>query len=126
MPHDAPNIEGLLITVRDYLRDLGPRLDSGDRYHALCCIYLLEIVERELTQWRREPTTDDERINRLAGTVPGTDSTVALSTLCEAIRDGRFDGQLDTLLPDLLAHVEDKVRISRPDILASAMGDGGN
>lgn len=126
MPHDAPDINGLLASVGDFLRDISQRLDGRDRYHALCCIYLLEIVERELNEWHREPTTDDKRINRLAGTAPGGESTVAMSSLCEAIRGGAFDGRLDSLLPDLLAHVEDKVRVSRPDVLATAAIEGGN
>jgi len=124
MPHDNPDVPGLLATAREFLEDLVPRLDGQDRYHALCTVYLLEIACRELaTEWVRHDTPDDQRLRALAGAAPGTESDRVLTGLCRDIRAGRYDARMDELLEGLTAHVVAKVKVAKPAVLAEEHRD---
>jgi hypothetical protein len=124
MPHDNPDLPGLLATAREFLDDLIPRLEGQDRYHALCTVYLLEIASRELgAEWVRRDTPDDQRLRTLAGAAPGTQSGHVLTELCRDIRAGRYDARMDELLETLTAHVVAKVKIAKPAVLAEEHRD---
>ena len=117
MAHDGPELPDLVRTVRDFVQAVEPRLDGEQRYHALCSVYLLEIVERELLSWVPQCTDDDQRLYALADVATDQDVSTAVKKLCADIRAGRFDDELPTLHASLLAHVESKVRVSKPDFL---------
>ena len=124
MPHDNPDVPGLVATAREFLEDLVPRLDGLDRYHALCTVYLLEIACRELdAEWRRQDTPDDQRLRVLAGAPPGTVPDRVLTGLCRDIRAGRYDARMDELLESLTAHVIAKVKVAKPAVLAEEHRD---
>lgn len=117
MPHDWPELPDLLVTVREFLDDLTPRLEGQDRYHALCAAYLLNIAGRELKEWSRPATQDDAR---LAALVPDSElmsPAEVVSALCRDIRAGKHDERLPELMTVMHAHVSSKVRVSRPEYL---------
>jgi len=127
MPHDNPDVPGLIATAREFLEDLIPRLDGLDRYHALCTVYLLEIAAREVDiEWLRRDTPDDQRLRKLAGAPPGTVSDRVLEALCRDIRAGHFDAEMEALGEGLMAHVVAKVRIAKPTVLAEEHRDAPN
>lgn len=99
MRHYAPATPELLAAVAEFLEKIAPRLDSGERYHALVCRHLLAMVQRELTE---PPLADEDE----AG-------------LAAAIRAGWHDGEEEALLEALLARTIDRVRIAKPDHLVA-------
>ena len=116
MAQDNPNLIELIETVREFIDEIMPKLDGQDRYHALCSVFLLDIVARELSsQWRAVETPDDQRLMSLLGEeVPQAE---ILQRLSEAIRDGRFKERESELFETLLRHVEAKLAITKPSYL---------
>ena len=116
MAQDNPNLIELIETVREFIDEIMPKLDGQDRYHALCSVFLLDIVARELSsEWRAVETPDDQRLMSLLGEeVPQTE---ILQRLSEAIRDGRFKERESELFETLLRHVEAKIAITKPSYL---------
>lgn len=117
MPHDWPDLPDLLTTVREFLQAVGPRLDVQDRYHALCCVYLLEIAARELGEWQHVDGADEARLRALVNNGDALLPAEAVRELCTDIRAGRHDDRLEDLLEVMLEHVRHKVAVSRPDHL---------
>ncbi|MGE0485435.1 MAG: DUF6285 domain-containing protein [Gammaproteobacteria bacterium] len=120
MAHDNPPLEEILRTVREFIVDVTPRLEAKDRYHGLVSAFLIEVVERELAgEWAHRETADDRRLRELAqalGEEPGDEHVHAV--LSRALRAGRGDARMDEVLAVLIDHVVDKVRVTRPDLLA--------
>ncbi|MFP6781566.1 MAG: DUF6285 domain-containing protein [Gammaproteobacteria bacterium] len=116
MAHDQPDIGELILTVQEFLSQLTKKLDGQDRYYALCSSYLLEIVQRELTQWAPVETDDDKRLRSILSDneLPRSELPRALS---EAIREGQFDDQMDAMLAHLIDHVTSKVEVTKPSYL---------
>lgn len=98
MRHYRPSTADLLSAVSDFLRELGPRLESGDRYQSLVCTHILTMVEREL---RGEPLTDEDE-----------------AALVAAIRTGDHDGDWDATFARILNRTVARVAIAKPDHLA--------
>lgn len=119
MAHDWPSLPEMITTVREYIDDLTPRLSGMDRYHALCSLQLLDVVQRELKEWQALETADDARLRALAGLdadVPRDELTARLSAQIHA---GKFDARMPELEAAMLAHVIAKVRVSKPGYLAA-------
>ena len=116
MAHDQPDIGELIHAVQEFLSQLRKKLDGQDRYYVLCSSYLLEIVQRELTQWAPVETDDDKRLRSILGDneLPRSELPRALS---EAIREGQFDDQMDAMLAHLIDHVTSKVEVTKPSYL---------
>jgi len=117
MFNDPPNVSELLLTVREYIEQLLPDLNRQDKYHGLCCTYLLDVVMRELEGL---PNIDDQNNNRLKALLNNKDElseAEIMSGLCASMRRGDQDGNLDQLLVLLTNHVSEKVRVSNPDHL---------
>ncbi|MEX2482229.1 MAG: DUF6285 domain-containing protein [Gammaproteobacteria bacterium] len=117
MAHDQPDVPDMVLTAREFLADLVPRLDGLDRYHALCTVYLLDIARRELDEWTHDDTPDDEHLRALTGASGETQPATVVADLCRAIRSGRFDADLAGLREALLEHVVAKVRVVKPSVL---------
>lgn len=117
MPHDNPDLPELIRTVREFVDGISGRLDGLDRYHAMCTLYLLDIVQRELTQWQRVPGADEARLRQWLGRTADTAPDQLIAELCERIHGGAYDGNMDALHELLLAHVLDKIAISKPDAI---------
>ena len=117
MFNDPPNVSELLLTVREYIEQLLPDLNRQEKYHGLCCTYLLDVVMRELEGL---PNIDDQNNNRLKALLNNKDElseAEIMSSLCASMRRGEQDGNLDQLLVLLTNHVSKKVRVSNPDHL---------
>ena len=119
MAHDWPSLPELINTVREYIDDLTPRLQGMDRYHALCSLQLLEVVQRELHEWTPRETPDDARLRVLGDLgheVPRDELTARLSAQIHA---GKFDQRMAELERAMLEHVMAKVRVTKPGLLAA-------
>lgn len=123
MPHDKPDLHELVRTVREFIEGVSPRLDGLDRYHAMCAVYLLEIAQRELGQWQRVAGADEARLRDWLGVDAAVPAEQLTTMLCARIKGGEYDDDMEALHALLLAHVEDKVATSKPEILARR---GGN
>ena len=119
MAHDWPVLPDILTTVRDFVSSVVPKLEGMDHYHALCTLYLLDVVQRELTrEWRHEETADDARLRALGGLGPEVPARELTARLAAQIRAGRFDADMQALEATLLDHVIAKVRVSKPSQLS--------
>ena len=119
MAHDWPTLPEIINTVREYIDDLTPRLAGMDRYHALCSLQLLDVVQRELNEWQSRETSDDARLRALAALgaeVPRDELTARLSAQIHA---GLFDARMPELEAAMLEHVIAKVRVTKPGYLAA-------
>lgn len=119
MAHDLPDLSELIRTSRDFIERVTPKLEGEDRYHALCSTFLLEIALRELTEWAPQASADDERLRALLDD-PQRPLARLTADLSAAIRSGAYDDRLPELLPALIAHVESKVRVTKPAFLDSS------
>lgn len=98
MRHYRPSTPDLVRVVSDFLEQIGPRLESGDRYQSLVCRHILGMVERELTG---EPLTDIDE-----------------AALAAAIRAGARDGDWDATFAAVLDRTIERLKITKPDHLA--------
>ena len=115
MTQDAPNVDELLLTVREFVQEITPQLDGRDRYHAQCAVYLLDILRRELGADAGDETVEQAMLARYLD--DGAAGATGLAALAAEIRSGRLDARLDELQVDLIRQVAGKVRITRPDQL---------
>ncbi|MEM7542388.1 MAG: DUF6285 domain-containing protein [Pseudomonadota bacterium] len=115
MPQDGPDVRELLRTVGEFLHEISDQLPTQERYYALCCTYMLQVVEREIEGWEPVPTTADAAIATLLG--EQLDAHEALAALSDAIKRGDFEHRFDELMAVVLAHVEAKVNVSKPSVL---------
>ena len=108
MNRDQPGVDEILQTVREFIDDITDRLDGIDRYHAMCASYLLAVAQRERAQGEAADLADAVALAGLP-TDPGE--------FARRLRQGEFDEQWAELLPRMLEHVVNKVRISKPEHL---------
>jgi hypothetical protein len=116
MSQDRPSINDILLTVKQFLDNLGPKLEGESKYHAQVSSYLLGICEREL---RLAVGFDADERGHLSAFL-GSDGSLGelTATLCENIRSGKYDARWDEVLDLVLAQTIDKVKIVRPGHLA--------
>ncbi len=115
MLQDTPDITELVNTVHEFIDGISDKLDGQDKYFALCSMFLLEIVQRELAGWQPILTDDDQRMMNLSDQTDKPEHALAL--LSQMIRSGEFDQRLDELLPILMRHVKSKVAVTKPEYL---------
>ncbi len=115
MSQDNPSIPELLRTVREFIDEVTPKLAGQDRYHALCTSYLVSIVEREVALGAA--IDGDEAAALAAFTGRSQPLATGYAELAREIRAGTHDARWDALATLLLAHVGNKVRVSKPDHL---------
>lgn len=115
MLQDTPDITELLATVHEFIDGITDKLDGQDKYFALCSMFLLEIVQRELKDWRPELTDDDEQLMTFTTGIDNPNQ--ALANLSKMIRGGELDDRMDELLPMLIQHVKAKVAVTKPEYL---------
>ena len=118
MAHDLPELPELINTVREYIEAITPQLQGLDRYHALCSVQLLDVVQRELREWRPLETADDARLRALANAGPELPRSELTACLSEQIQAGHFDNRMDELQAAMLEHVIAKVAVTKPSYLA--------
>jgi hypothetical protein len=109
----SPELPDLLATVRDFIRNLTPRLAKGDVYQAQVASYLLEMALRELDAGAASTAHSAQRMSAALG-VQG-DAHSLNWKLCGAIRAGEFDQRWDEILQLLLDDYIERAAIVRPD-----------
>ena len=108
MNRDQPGMEEILVTVREFIDEITDRLEGIDRYHAMCASYLLSVAQREVTQGAVVDAGDAAALDGLPQDA---------GEFAARLRQGEFDAQWEALLPRMLEHVINKVRISKPEHL---------
>jgi hypothetical protein len=112
----SPELPDLLATVRDFIRDLTPRLDKSAAYQARIANYLLDMALRELEQG---PALARQEVQELGPFLGAEGDAQALTwKLCRAIRSGELDERWNETLRLLLEQGIARVAILRPDFLA--------
>jgi hypothetical protein len=111
---DQPALSDILRVVREYIEGIIERVPDEDRYHAMCCVYLMSVAERELIA--QEPDTElNARLHSLLG--DASPKPIAIHELATRIRAGRCDAAWDETFALVLDQVINKVRVSKPDHL---------
>ena len=106
-PHDLPDAEELLKSVRDYLSDdLGPRAEGRDRWMLRIAANALTIAARETRSAPQDRAAHAERLRSL-----GVSSE---QELAEAIRNGLLDDRRAELAEALWATTLDKLAVANP------------
>ena len=115
MSQDRPSINDILLTVKKFLDDIGPKLEGEAKYHAQVSSYLLGISEREISLKTGFDAAEQARISAFLGR--DSSLTELTQALCDDIRAGRLDDRWDETLDLVLANTIDKVKIVRPGVL---------
>lgn len=106
-PHDLPDAQELVETVRGYLADdLGPRTEGRDRWLLRIAANALTIAAREMISGARDRAAHTTRLAAL-----GVESE---SELAEAIRNGAFDDHRTELAEALWATTLAKLAVANP------------
>ncbi len=114
MSHDLPELRDILRVVREFIDHVTDSVPAKDRYHALCCSYLLGIADRELAQAAQSTPSTAGRLRQFLGASTGDMAGV----LSERLQAGVYDERLDEVLPLVLDLVIDKVKMTKPEHLA--------
>lgn len=123
MQRDDPDLGEILRTVREFVAGITDTLAEQERYHAMCASYLLSVGLREL---ELGPAVDRAERATLAAFYGATGADAAgIAGLSRDIRAGRCDARWDETLALVLAHVVNKVRVSRPEHLAELHREAG-
>jgi len=115
MSQDLPTLPDLLRVVREFIEEVKDSVPDKDRYHALCCIHLLSIAERELEQGAHLDAATAGALGTFLG--EALEPAQASQVLAEGLRAGRFDDRWEAVAPLVLRTVIDKVRVVKPDHL---------
>ncbi|MGD9601334.1 MAG: DUF6285 domain-containing protein [Gammaproteobacteria bacterium] len=115
MSQDLPTLSDILRTVRDFIDEMKDTVPDKDRYHALCCLHLLGIAEREIADGARLDAAASGDLAAFLGR--DLSPREAARVLADGLRNGRFDDRWDAVLPLVLRAVVDKVRVVKPDHL---------
>ena len=91
MSQDRPSINDMLLTVKQFLDDLGPKLEGESKYHAQVASYLLGLCEHELRLAVGFNADEQGRLSAFLGTDGSLDDLTA--KLCAAIRAGTYDAR---------------------------------
>ena len=125
MSQDLPDLPDILRTVREYLEGIAGAVPEHERYHALCCIHLLSIAEREAIAPASIEAAELKSISAFLGAPVAAER--AFGTLSETIRSGRTDARWDAAFDLVMQQVVNKVSVTKPDHLAPVhrrSGDG--
>ncbi|MBM4228270.1 MAG: hypothetical protein FJ164_11060 [Gammaproteobacteria bacterium] len=112
MSQNLPDLPDILREVRAFIEAVTPRVEEKDRYHAMCCSYLLAVAERELTRGEaaeREMQQARAALAEVSGMPLASDGELAAR-----LREGRLDAHWDAALESVLRQVVARVRVSKP------------
>lgn len=115
LTQDRPDIPEILKTVAEFIGDIADRSSGSERYNALCGVFLLKLVERELAADTLAAQSQMRELARLTGAAPS--ETEPYAAFCAAARAGDLDAQWDAVMAFALRQVIDKVRVTNPDYL---------
>lgn len=112
LTQDRPDIPEILRTVGEFLGEVANRAGGSERYNALCAVFLLQVIERELATGADTVVRQWHDLQCLTGTAPAAREPYA--AFCADARAGRLDGQWDEAVAFALRQVIDKVRVTNP------------
>lgn len=115
LTQDRPDIPEILRTVAEFIHGVADRGSGSERYNALCAVFLLKVVERELAAGTLAAQSQMREVARLTGEAPS--ATEPYAAFCARVRAGELDAQWDAVMAFALRQVIDKVRITNPDHL---------
>lgn len=115
LTQDRPDIPEILKTVTEFINGVAGRSSGSERYNALCAVFLLKVVERELAAGTVAAQRQMRELTRLTGEEPSM--TEPYAAFCASARAGKLDAQWDDVMAFALRQVIDKVRITNPDYL---------
>ncbi|MGB5146416.1 MAG: DUF6285 domain-containing protein [Porticoccaceae bacterium] len=115
LTQDGPDIPEILKTVAEFINGVAGRSSGSERYNALCAVFLLKVVERELAAGTLAAQRQMRELARLTGEEPSM--TEPYAAFCASARAGKLDAQWDDVMAFALRQVIDKVRITNPDYL---------
>ena len=115
LTQDGPDIPEILKTVAEFINGVAGRSSGSERYNALCAVFLLKVVERELGAGTLAAQRQIRELARLTGEEPSV--TEPYAAFCASARAGKLDAQWDDVMAFALRQVIDKVRITNPDYL---------
>ncbi len=116
MSQDRPSINDILLNVKKFLDDTGPKLEGEAKYHAQVSSYLLGICERELRLASDFDRKEAAQLTEFLGSGASLDAMTG--ALCEGIRAGKYDKDWDRVLNMVLEQTIDKVKVVKPGHLA--------
>lgn len=127
MSQDLPDLPEILRVVREFIDKIKDNVPDQERYHAMCCSYLLAVAEREVINGA---TLDAEESNALSAFLgKPLNAAEACVELAIGLRAGRFDSAWEQASDLVMRHVIDKVIVSKPEHLHAmhrAMHPGEN
>lgn len=112
---DQPGFGEILRIVREYLESIVDKVPDEDRYHAMCCAYLMTVAEREHAVDGADAVSLKQRADALLDACLPYPASVGL--LAQRIREGACDTRWDDTFALVLAQVVNKVRVSKPEHL---------
>ncbi len=115
LTQDRPDIPEILKTVAEFIDGVASRSSGGERYNALCAVFLLKVVERELAADTLAAQSQMRELARLTGAEPSV--TEPYAAFCASARAGKLDAQWDAVMAFALRQVIDKVRVTNQDYL---------
>ncbi|MGD9984316.1 MAG: DUF6285 domain-containing protein [Porticoccaceae bacterium] len=115
LTQDGPDIPEILKTVAEFINGVAGRSSGSERYNALCAVFLLKVVERELAAGTLAAQRQIRELARLTGEEPSM--TEPYAAFCASARAGKLDAQWDDVMAFALRQVIDKVRITNPGYL---------
>lgn len=115
MAQDRPDAKNLLLSVSAFLETLLPTLEGDARFKTRVSMHLLGIVAREIELGAVGDARERAALERILER--DGDLEEQNRALAQAIRSGAFDASWERVFAHILATVEDKVRIVRPDRL---------
>lgn len=117
MSQNLPGLPDILREVRAFIDAVTPVVPEQDRYHAMCCSYLLAVAERELTLGaaaEAEMQAARETLSEVSG-IPCANET----ELANCLREGKLDTHWEAALQSVLLQVVAHVKVSKPTHLDS-------
>ena len=106
MSQDRPSINEILLTVKQFLDDLGPKLERESKCHVRVSSYLLGICEGELRLAVGFNADKQGHLSAFSGADGSVDDLTA--KLCANIRAGTYGERWDEVLDLVLGQTIDK------------------
>jgi hypothetical protein len=115
LSQDNPNIDEILLTVKEFAEAVAQRSQGAERYDALCAAFLVGVVQRELTLGEQQDQAQRIKLKELTG-VDG-DLAGLYQVFCQHVRAGKFDDNWQPAFEFALGQVIDKVAVTNPSHL---------
>lgn len=122
MSQDSPNIEEILVTVKEFAEGVASRSTGAERYDALCAAFLMGVVQRELRFGKQQDDHQTAELKKLIASEEvrgGKGAPIAdlYQRFCEGVRCGSYDDNWQPAFDFALRQVIDKVLVTNANHL---------